>query len=172
VELTRAGHEAARALQQEARLPEHLVRFAPEPLRDLSAFRRIDFRLGNAASLEFAQQSFDLVYTVLALEQMERLRERALAEIARVTRRHYFGFEPFLDVNASGWERLYVLGRDYFRGRIEDLAQYGLTPQWALRDFPQERFLKACAVLAHKEQPSLARETACSAARAQACACR
>src|SRR5690606_1356218 len=86
VELTAAGHRAARALQAEERLPQHLVAFAPEPLVDLTGFRRVDFRQGNAAALDFPDQRFDLVYTVLALEQMERVRARALAEIARVTR--------------------------------------------------------------------------------------
>ena len=150
VELTDAGHRAARTLQQQARLPENLVAFAPEPLRDPEAFRRIDFRQGNAARLEFPDGSFDLVYSVLALEQMERVREQALSEIARVARRHYFGIEPFRDVNDRGWERLYVLGRDYLRGRIADLPRYGLVPTHASSDFPQERFLKACAVLAEK----------------------
>ncbi len=150
VELTAAGHGAARALQREERLPEHLIRFAPEPLQDPAAFRRIDFRQGNAAALPFQDEGFDLVYTVLALEQMERVRERALAEIARVTRRHVFAIEPFRDVNASGWQRLYVLARDYFRGRIGDLPRHGLLPTLAWNDFPQERFLHACAVLAEK----------------------
>jgi SAM-dependent methyltransferase len=150
VELTPAGHRAARALQEQERLPENLVAFAPEPLQDPSAFHRIDFRQGNAAAMEFADGSFELVYSVLALEQMERVRARALAEIARVTRRHYFGIEPFRDVNDRGWERLYVRGRDYLRGRIDDLPRYGLAPVFASSDFPQERFLKACAVLAEK----------------------
>jgi SAM-dependent methyltransferase len=148
VELTAAGHRAAKALQQEERLPQNLVAFAPEPLKDTGAFRRIDFRQGNAARLEFPDASFDLVYSVLALEQMERVRDQALGEIARVARRHYFGIEPFRDVNDRGWERLYVLGRDYLRGRIADLPRYGLVPTHASSDFPQERFLKACAVLA------------------------
>jgi SAM-dependent methyltransferase len=150
IELTAEGHAAARALQQHERLPEHLVQFAPEPLRDTSAFRRIDFRQGNAVELPFPDASFDLVYSILALEQMERVRTKALAEIARVTRRHYFGMEPFRDVNDSGWELLYVLGRDYLRGRISDLPRHGLRPEFACSDFPQERFLKACAVLAEK----------------------
>jgi SAM-dependent methyltransferase len=150
VELTPEGHEAARALQRLERLPAHLVEFAPEPLQDPTAFRRIDFRRGDATALDFPDDRFDLVYTVLALEQMERVRNRALAEIARVARRHYFGIEPFRDVNDKGWERLYVLAHDYLRGRISGLARHGLVPKLAFSDFPQERFLKACAVLAEK----------------------
>jgi hypothetical protein len=43
-----------------------------------------------------------------------------------------------------------VLRRDYFRGRIDDLRRHGLEPVLALGDFPQEAFLKTCAVLAEK----------------------
>lgn len=154
VELTGEGHNAARTLQAREQLPDNLVAFAPEPLRDTAAFRRVDFRQGNAVALEFADGSFDLVYTVLALEQMERVRNQALAEIARVTRRHYFGMEPFRDVNESGWERLYVLGRDYLQAHIADLERHGLVPAVAWNDFPQEQFLKVCAVLAEKRGAS------------------
>jgi SAM-dependent methyltransferase len=153
IELTAAGHDAARALQSSERLPPHLIAFAPEPLPDPTAFRRVDFRQGDATALDFPDASFDLVYTVLALEQMERVRSRALAEVARVTRRHYFGIEPFREVNERGWERLYVKGRDYLRGRISDLPRHVLVPTAACSDFPQERFLKACAVLAQKRGP-------------------
>jgi SAM-dependent methyltransferase len=150
VELTPAGNRLACAFQEQESLPEHLVDFAPLPLADRSAFKRIDFRQGNAADLPFETNSFDLVYSVLALEQMERIRERALSELARVTRRNAFNIEPFRDVNADGWERLNVLRRGYFQGNIDDLPSYGLQPVMACHDFPQERFLKACAVLSEK----------------------
>lgn len=45
---------------------------------------------------------------------------------------------------------LYTFGRDYFRGRIDDLSCHGLTPVLAIKDFPQEYFLKTCAVLTEK----------------------
>ena len=150
VELTAAGHQAARRLQEQAVLPAGLQAFAPLPLADVQAFRRIDFVQGNAAKLPFAEQSFDLVYTVLALEQMERIREQALREIARVTARHTVMIEPFRDVNAALWPRLNVFRRDYFRGGIDDLPQFGLHPVRVLDDFPQEAFLRACAVICEK----------------------
>ena len=153
VELTEAGHRAARALQEQGVLPAGMADYAPLPLADPTAFRRIDFRQGNATRLPFEDGAFDLVITVLALEQMERVRAQALAEIARVTARHSLMIEPFRDVNQAFWPRLNVLRRDYFRGRIDDLARYGLVPVLALGDFPQEAFLKTCAVLAEKRPP-------------------
>jgi SAM-dependent methyltransferase len=150
VELTEAGHRAARELQQRSELPPALRDYAPLPLADPTAFRAIDFRQGNATSLPFADGAFDLVITVLALEQMERVRQQALGEIARVAGRHTLMIEPFRDVNRAFWPRLNVLRRDYFRGRIADLRDYQLEPVLALDDFPQESFLKTCAVLAEK----------------------
>lgn len=151
VELTQEGVQAATGFQQAmTSLPEHLVAFSPLPVRDPSAFRRIEFRQGTAAELPYADSSMDLVLTVLALEQMERIRERALGELARVARGHALMVEPFRDCNKSGRRRLNVLARNYFRARIDDLPRYGLEPVWATDGFPQEYFLGVCAVLARK----------------------
>lgn len=164
VELTEAGHRAARALQERGELPSGLLDYAPLPLTDPAAFQRIDFRRGNATRLPFENGAFDLVITVLALEQMERVRRQALGEIARVSARHTLMIEPFWDVNRGLWPRLNVLQRDYFRGRIAELRDHGLEPVLALDDYPQESFLKTCAVLAEKRKAAGAGVSAPTAA--------
>lgn len=151
LELTEAGVAAARGFQENhATLPAALQRFAPEPLPDSEAFRRIDFVQGNAVAMPFEDRRFDLVYSMLALEQMEAVRSAALAEVGRVCDGAYFGIEPFREANARGWRRLYVKQRGYFAAPIEELGAVGLQPQWATMDFPQEAFLGACAVLANR----------------------
>jgi SAM-dependent methyltransferase len=151
VELTQEGVQAATGFQQAmTSLPEHLTAFSPMPVRDPTAFRRIEFRQGTAAELPHPDGSMDLVLTVLALEQMERIRERALGELARVARGHALMIEPFRDCNKSGRRWLNVLARNYFRAHIDDLPGYGLEPVWATDGFPQEYFLGVCAVLARK----------------------
>lgn len=152
LELTAAGVAAAHRFQAtHDRLPDAIAAYAPRPLADPTAFRRVAFTRGNAASLPFPDDAFDLVYTSLALEQMEVVRQPALAEMARVATGWTFNIEPFADVNDGLWSRLYVGQRGYFRGRIDDLRAFGLVPQWATMDFPQELFLKSCAVLAKKQ---------------------
>ncbi len=151
LELTSVGYEAAKRLQRDHEtLPLFLQKFAPEPPVDPAAHRRIHFHRGSAAELPFADGEFDLVYTVLALEQMERIRQKVLNEMARVTAAHAFNIEPFRDVNAEGWPRWNVFRRDYFRGAIDELAAFGLRPIWATDDYPQESFLKTAAVLSRK----------------------
>ncbi len=152
LELTSAGHDAAIDFQRRNEvLPAPMQAFAPLPLVDPTAFRRIRFVQGSAADLPFSDGAFDLTLTVLALEQMERIRGQALAEIARVTVGHAFLLEPFREFNSSGWRLLNRMRRDYFAGRINDLPRYGLQPAFAVDDYPQEAFLQTCAVLCRKQ---------------------
>ena len=151
VELTAEGQAAAQSFQQaHAQLPEHLVAFAPQPLPDPAGFRRVRFIQGSATDLPFESGAFDLAITVLALEQMEQIRARALGEIARVVRSHALMIEPFADVNGSFWQRLNVDRRNYFRGRIDDLPGFGLNPIVACADFPQKYILRAALVLSER----------------------
>lgn len=148
IELTREGARAATRLQRTAELPKPMQAFAPLPLLDVGAFQRVRFLQGDAEQLPLADGSVDLVVTILALEQMERVRERALAEIARVARRHTLMIEPFRELNEHGPSRRYIVARDYFQGRIADLPRYGLEPELVLDDFPQEFHLRAGVVVA------------------------
>jgi len=150
IDLTPAGIAAAKAVQAEDAMPPHLADYIPLEVADPQAFKRINFVQGSAAELPFPDGSFDLVYTVLAVEQMERIRDRALAEIARVSRGHVLMLEPFRDTNRKGLRRLYALSRNYFRGSIQGLGRFGLEPVWATDDFPQEAFLGSPLVLAKK----------------------
>ncbi len=150
IDLSQPRWQGARRLQELPELPKHIQAYAPLPLKDPTAFRRIRFHQGSATELPFASNSFDLVTTVLALEQMERVRDQALGEVARVAARDVLMIEPFRDLNESGLPRQYIVGQDYFQARIADLRNYGLDPQLATAEFPQEVFLRACAVLARK----------------------
>jgi SAM-dependent methyltransferase len=150
VELTAGGVAVARDMQREARVPQVLQRFAPEPLVDPSAHRAVALHQGNAAALPFADASFDLVYSSLALEQMEPVRNRALAEMVRVSAHHTLMLEPFWDCNDSGLRRTYLLARRHFRGRIDDLAAHGLEPILVTDDLPGEIWLQPCLVVCRK----------------------
>ena len=152
LDLTAEGIAAARALQADEALPPALGEYIPLSKTDPAAFRRIEFVQGSAADLPFAEGQFDLVFTVLAIEQMERIRDQALREIARVSGGHVLMLEPLRDANLRGFRRLYTVSRNYLRGSIADLARYGLEPMWATDDFPQEVFLGSPLVLSRKRK--------------------
>ena len=151
LDLTEAGIQAAKAVQAQDSLPPALANYDPLPKADPTAFKRIRFVRGSAADMPFEDKAFDLVYSVLAIEQMERIRDRALAEIARVSAGYVLMLEPFRDANRRGIRRLYAISRNYFRGSIAGLRKHGLEPVWATDDFPQEAFLGSPLVLARKE---------------------
>lgn len=151
LELTPQGVAAARGFQAaHQRFPAVNAEYSPYPIVDDTAFRRVEFTQGSAQKLPFADRSFDLVLTVLALEQMETIRDDAFHEISRVAARHALMIEPFFDLNDSGLHRRYIASRDYLRARIDDLARYGLRVEWATADFPQKAVMAATCVLAAK----------------------
>ena len=150
LELTRSGVEATEAVAAAAELPKGLDAFSPEPPLDRTAYKRVKAIQGSAARLPFEAASFDLVYSRLALEQMEPIREQAMAEMSRVSRRWVLMVEPFREVNASGLRRHYIVGNNYFQGAIADLGRYGLTPRMVLDDWPAKITIKAALVLAEK----------------------
>ena len=152
VELTEGGVAVTRAAQAEATLPTVLQRFSPEALVDVRAHRRVDVRQGSAAALPLADGAVDLVYSSLALEQMEQVRDAALHEIARVTAGHAGLLEPFADCNNRGLRRAYRLARQHFGGRVADLPAYGLDPVLVTDDLPGEIWLQPCLVVARKRR--------------------
>jgi len=150
IELTKSGVEMTKSLAASQHLPTSLVNFMSQPPVDPTAFQRIAVDRGSAERLPYDDNSFDLVVTRLALEQMESIRESALAEIARVARSHVIMIESFREMNDEGIRRQYAVANDYFRGRLSDLPSYGLEPIFTYADWPHKITLKPIFVLAFK----------------------
>jgi ubiquinone/menaquinone biosynthesis C-methylase UbiE len=148
VELTAAGVERARALAVDARTPATLAPFAVGTLRDPAAPVRLRLQQGQAAAVPLPDKSVDVAFTVLALEQMERVRQAALAELARVSRRFVVMIEPFADWNSEPHRRGYIVRHDYFASTVEGLRASGLTPVLATADMPNKLSFRAGIVVA------------------------
>lgn len=138
VELTASGVKVAQAVQTLAELPPGIANNSPLPARDLSAHQRVDLRVGDARALPYSDRSFDLVYTRLALEQMEQIREQALNEIFRVADRAVVLIEPWRDYNVSKHARAYIRRAGYFAGRIKHLEKLGFRVVFETKDIPQK----------------------------------
>jgi SAM-dependent methyltransferase len=138
VELTQSGLAIARALQEQPTLPASFAERSPAPLMDLTAHRRVQLSNGDARELPFPDKSFDLVYTRLALEQMEAIRVQALREVTRVARRAVINIECWRDFNRDGPGRAYVRRQGYFAGRAADLEKHGFRIVLATADLPQK----------------------------------
>jgi hypothetical protein len=148
VELTEAGVRTARTLALDPATPRLLERVVVDGVRDRAALSRLDLQQGSADALPVPDKSVDLVMTVLALEQMERIRDAALRELARVARRHVVMIEPFRDWNSEGRQLEYIRRLDYWSAAIDDLPAFGLTPIAADADIPQKLTSRAGIVVA------------------------
>jgi ubiquinone/menaquinone biosynthesis C-methylase UbiE len=151
VELTQAGLDKARSLSADPLTPGQLESFAVGALRDVTAPGRLDLRQGSADALPLEDKSVDVAVTVLALEQMEQIRDQAIAELSRVARQHVVMIEPFADWNMDGHRREYIRRHDYFAARVADLPRYGLVPLVATADMPNKLSFRAGLVVAAVE---------------------
>lgn len=148
IELTSAGVAVARAVQKLPEIPAIFVDSSPEPLRDLTAHGAVDLRVGDARALPYPDRFFDLVYTRLALEQMEQIRKQALNEIGRVAGRGVALIEPWRDYNLTDPGRAYIRRTGYFTGRIRDLGKLGFKVVLSTADIPQKVQFNAGPVIA------------------------
>jgi len=136
-ELTAAGVEAAKSAQQTP-LPDGVEHFAPMPVKSSTAHQRISFIQSDVQSLPFPDEAFDMVYTRLAVEQMEQIRDRALAEIHRVTKSHAVFVEPFPDYNREPLMALATRAKNYISLTVDELPRYGFEPVFRFSDWPHK----------------------------------
>ena len=147
LELTPAGVATALRFQQMSKLSDGMKAFAID-VRDFSGCSRVNFHEGSAQSIPFADDSFDLVYTCVALEQMESIRTEVLNEVRRVAREWVVFLEPFRDVNSEGLRLQHVSAQDYFSMYLQQLTETGFDLYYATGDFPQKLNLGTLLVVA------------------------
>jgi SAM-dependent methyltransferase len=138
VELSPTGVARAKEAQRQTELPAEIASFCSWPNEAPQAYHAIDFREGDARQLPFDDCSFEMVFTLLALEQMEAIRDLAISEIARVSSRWLVMIEPFADFNRDPLRRTYSRAKGYLSLAISDLKRFGLTPILAFDDIPHK----------------------------------
>jgi SAM-dependent methyltransferase len=138
IELTRTGVERSGELATDP--PAELLALAGLSSLDddrRAALGRIRFEQGDATAMPFADDSFDLAFTYLVLEQIPDLYPQVVAEMARVSRRYCAFVEPFADANGP-IGRAQLRGLDYFRARTCEFRAFGLEPVFFTTAFPQK----------------------------------
>lgn len=137
LELTEAGVKRAKDVQAMG-YPKALVGLSPRPMPEREGFRTVDFRQGDAAKMPYPDKSFDIVYTILAVEQMESVREQAMREIVRVAKDHVVMIEPLVDSNQDPLRKLSKKAKDQITLSVADLARYGLEVETHYAGWPQK----------------------------------
>lgn len=137
LELTDAGVRRAKEIQATS-YPQALVGLSPRPMPEREAYRTVDFRQGDASRMPYPDKSFDVVYTILAVEQMESVRDAAMREIVRVARSHVVMIEPLMDSNSDPLRKLSKKAKDQITLSVADLAKYGLKVERHYAGWPQK----------------------------------
>lgn len=150
LELAQKGVEAAKNIQKQEKISQVLIDSSPKPLLDLSAHKKIEFINASAKKIPYEDNSFDLVYTSLALEQMELFRKQALQEIHRVTKEYSSLYEAFKDYNSSIFKKAYIYSEGYFKGSLKDLNSLGYEIVEAVEDIPQKTYMNATFTILKK----------------------
>lgn len=138
LELTQEGVARAKSVQEEAQLPDVIRAFSPREIRERAAHRKINFLQGDATDQPFDDNHFDLVFSRLAVEQMELVRDNALSEMVRVSAHAVLMVEPFADFNTDPHRALAIRAKNYFSLSTTDVQRYGLTLQAVYGDWTQK----------------------------------
>jgi ubiquinone/menaquinone biosynthesis C-methylase UbiE len=84
--------------------------------------KNLTFIHADAQKLSFNDKSFDCIFTILALEQMNPIIKNILTEIKRCATKHIFLIEPFKDLNMSGLKYLHHRASQYLSLNSTDFA--------------------------------------------------
>lgn len=150
VDLTEGGIATAKEIQKLDKISDALKEASPYPLVDLTAHKNIKFVCSSAKKMPFEKNSFGLVYTSLALEQMERIRAEVLREIYRVCGGYASFYEAFKEYNNKFPSLAYVISQDYFRGSISDLNKFGFKNIQVYKEIPQKVYMNTVFVVSEK----------------------
>ena len=133
LELSHSGARAAQAIQSLEEMPTDNAIYGAWPHRDSKAFKRINFQLGSAKQIPFTDNSFDLVFSCMAIEQMKLIQDEVFQEIARVCSGHAALIEPFSDFTQTELQRLSALKKNHFCAPISCLRAMDFL---RLQNFP------------------------------------
>lgn len=151
VDLTEGGIATAKEVQKLDKISDALKDASPYPLLDLAAHKNIKFICSSAKKMPFEDNSFDLVYTSLALEQMETIRHEVMREIHRVCGGHASFYEAFKEYNSKLPYLAYIISQDYFRGSLSDLNKFGFKNVKVYTEIPQKVYMNAVFVVSEKD---------------------
>jgi SAM-dependent methyltransferase len=103
----------------------------------------VEFYCKNAKKLSFKKNTFDLTYSVLALEQMNKIKFKVIREIKNVTKKKMIFIEPFVDINKNLINSFHTKNSDYFNLHYNELENLDLLIERKFDNFPQRLGLAA-----------------------------
>ena len=85
------------------------------------------YEKGDATMLNFPDNSFDLVFSHTAIEQMPTTYQLVFKEAYRVTKRYACFIEEFREAQRNFFQYLTLYANDYFRASYRSVQQVGFS---------------------------------------------
>lgn len=113
---------------------------------------RVTFSRADMLDTKLESESFDFVYTHVAIEQLPRSYHHAFAEAFRMLRTGGYAFfmEEFAEAQTTLLRKINIWAQDYFHASIRELSNVGFTlAQYEPAEYQKYRLGVGCA-LVHK----------------------
>lgn len=113
IDISKVGIEKSNSCKNKV-----IKKYEYEPLKIISKNKKLDnikFFCQNAKNLKFKNKSFDLVFTILSLEQMNNIAKKVIKEIKRCTIKDAIFIEPFYNLNKTGLKYLHHHANQYLK---------------------------------------------------------
>jgi ubiquinone/menaquinone biosynthesis C-methylase UbiE len=138
LELTRAGvTHSIELVNNPPRALLQLLGIKKLSSKQTRTLQATQFVQHSATNMPFPDNSFDISFTCLVLEQIPHDYPAVLREMCRVTRRYCLFIEPFQEANNPLGLAL-LQSSDYFRTSYKSFADHGLKPVRFSTSFPQK----------------------------------
>ena len=127
IELTENGVNAAKKMLTDPPIPElvYLTGLSAETVSERLRGRDISFEQGDMRKLPWEDESFDLVFSWVAFEQLPYSYLTAFREACRVSRRYVLFVESFREAQRNIFQRLNLANLDYFRSSYREVLGAG-----------------------------------------------
>lgn len=148
IDLTKEGIAIANSIKAAGKLPTSFNDLGPTSVNANTPIgKNVDFFCGSARQMPFEDDAFDLVYTSLALEQMNLIIDDVVSEIQRVSQRWALLYEAFSEFNRGLIQRTYIDVEEYFAMSIKSLEKQGWHKVSVDSGMPQKTYMATPNVL-------------------------
>ena len=124
LELTTIGTNIAKNILKKKIKDEIYFGFPIKPSRKI--LNNCNFQSGNAKKIKYKDNSFELVFSLTALENMDHIKNEVINEMIRVSSKYKIFIEPFTDCNTNILKKLHHRGSQYFNLSINELRKFPL----------------------------------------------
>lgn len=146
LELSESGVDRAKDIIKSP--PSELINFYPSPVNQSCNFSRFpNLYCASAEQMPIPDNKYDFVYSVQALEQMNKIRSLVYQEIHRVASHYVCFLEAFREFN-RGKQALNIIKSGYFRGTVKELDEYGYEVMEIYDNLPNIEKMNVVCILA------------------------